>query len=257
MLPGPREVDRAGGFPATFSLLRCGTLPELLALRAFRLDNDRRDRRAHRNTTDRMNRISFVRSLLLGLTVLFAAACKGTIDKRVDADAPDEVGGAVLQSQDIRTMAQNMARDLAAAGILTSTADGKVVTFHIIGMENQSSDVINREIILSKLETELFKALGGKIRVLDRSAVGLDAVKREREAKRSGAVAGNAGKKGDVLGSDYVLYGVIRDRVQQSGKLKSAYYNVTFSLTDLETDQKVWQNDYETKFLSEKSVISR
>lgn len=198
----------------------------------------------------------FVSFLSLCLALL-AAACAGTIDRRVDPDSPDEVGGAVLQSQDIRTMAQNMARDLGTSGILTSTANNQTVTFHIIGMENQSSDVINREIILSKLETELFKALGSRITVLDRSSVGLDAVKREREAKRSGAVAGNAGKRGEVLGSDYVLYGVIRDRVQQSGTLKSAYYDVTFSLTDLETDRKVWQNDYEAKFLSEKSVISR
>jgi len=194
---------------------------------------------------------------ILSLGLLLLGACSATIDRRVDPDSPDEVGGAVLQSQDIRTMAQNMARDIGASGILTSTANNQTVTFHIIGMENQSSDVINREIVLSKLETELFKAFGNRIVVLDRSSVGLDAVKREREAKRTGAVTSNEGKRGDVLGSDYVLYGVIRDRVQQSGTLKSAYYAVTFTLTDLETDRKVWQNEYETKFLSEKSVITR
>jgi len=154
-------------------------------------------------------------------------------------------------------LAQRMARDLGATGILTSQTNGQTVTFHIIAMENQSSDVINRELILTKLETELFKALGGRIAVLDRSAVGLDAVKREREAKRAGAVRANPGQRSEVLGSDYVLYGVIRDRIQQGGKLKSAYYNVTFTLTDLESDRKVWQNDYETKFVSEKSVITR
>lgn len=196
------------------------------------------------------------RSVLLGLCLL-TAACAGTIDKRVDYDAPDEVGGAVLQSQDIRTMAQQMARDLGSTGILTSQTNGQTVTFHIIAMENQSSDVINKELILAKLETELFKALGGRIAVLDRSAVGLEAVKREREAKRAGAVRANPGQRSEVLGSDYVLYGVIRDRIQQGGKLKSAYYNVTFTLTDLESDRKVWQNDYETKFVSEKSVITR
>ena len=193
----------------------------------------------------------------LSLGLLLLGACAGTIDRRVDADSPDEVGGAVLQSQDIRTMAENMARDLGSAGILTSTADNQTVTFYVTGMENQSSDVINREIILSAMETALLKAHGRGIVVLDRSTVGLDAVKREREAKRSGAVTGNTGKRADVLGSDYVLYGVIRDRVQQSGKLKSAYYDVTFTLTDLESDRKIWQNSYATKFLSEKSVITR
>ena len=204
-----------------------------------------------------MHHHSFVRLPLLFAAVLFAASCKGTIDRRVDPDAPDAVGGAVLQSQDIRTMATNMARDLGSSGLLTSRSNDQTVTFHIVAMENQSSDVINKEIILSKLETELFKALGGKIAVLDRSAGGLEAVKAERAAKRAGAVAANEGQKADMLGSDYVLRGVIRDRIQQSGSLKSAYYNVTFMLTDLESGRKVWQNDYETKFESEKSVISR
>lgn len=192
---------------------------------------------------------------LFGLFLL--PACSSTIDRRVDPDSPDAVGGAALQSQDIRTMAKKMADDLRTTGILTSTANGQTVTFHITEMKNESSDVINRTIILAKLETELFQALGGRIRVLDRSAEGLEAVQKEREAKRAGAVAANEGKRGAVLGSDYVLKGVIRDRVQQSGRLKSAYYLVTFNLTDLETGQKVWQNDYETKFESEKSVITR
>jgi hypothetical protein len=97
----------------------------------------------------------------------------------------------------------------------------------------------------------------GKIRVLDRSSEGLAAVQKERDAKRSGAVAANDGKRGAVLGSDYVLKGLIQDRVQQSGKLKSAYYLVTFELTDLETGELKWTNSYETKFTSEKSVITR
>lgn len=192
---------------------------------------------------------------LLGLFLL--NACAGTIDQRKDPDAPDSVGGTGLQSQDIRTMAKKMADDIRASGVLTSKADGQTVTFHITELRNESSDVINRTIVLNKLRTELFKSLGQQIVVLDRSADGLAAVQKEREAKRAGAVSSNDGMKGNVLGSDYVLKGVIQDRVQQSGKLKTAYYLVTFELTDLETSRLVWTNDYETKFESEKSVITR
>ncbi len=194
---------------------------------------------------------------LLPVCFIALAACAGTIDRRVDSDAPDEVGGTGLQSQDIRTMADTMARDLGEAGILSSQADGKTVTFYIMAMENQSSDTINKEIIVSGIETALLKKYGPRIVVLDRSSAGLDAVRREREAKRAGSVTVNQGQRGEVMGADYVLYGVIRDRTQQSGSLKSAYYQVTFTLTDLETDRKMWQNDYQTKFLSEKSVINR
>jgi PBP1b-binding outer membrane lipoprotein LpoB len=191
------------------------------------------------------------------LAVLLSTGCGTPEDRRVDPDSPDEVGGAALQSQDIRTIADRMARDLGSTGILTSTAAGQTVTFHITEMKNESSDVINKSIILTKLRTDLFKELGGRVVVLDRSAEGLEAVMREREAKRSGAVAGNEGKRAAVLGSDYVLKGVIQDRVQQAGDAKSAYYLVTMELTDLETGRLVWTNDYEAKFLSEKSVITR
>lgn len=195
--------------------------------------------------------------LLCGLLGLFSAACSSTIDRRIDPDQPDAVGGAVLDSMDIRTMADRMARDIIARGILTSAPRGERISFYIIDMQNQSSDVINTNIIVNKIETELFKALDGKVQILDRSSVGLDAVKREREAKRSGAVTGKESMKGSVAGADYALTGVIQDRVKQSGRLKSAYYLVTFRLVDLETDEMRWKNDYDVKFESEKAVISR
>jgi hypothetical protein len=199
---------------------------------------------------------TFVQSCgLFGL--FFLASCASTIDRRVDPNAPDGVGGAVLQSQDIKTMADKMARDIQGSGVLTSAPPGSKIAFHITEMRNESADTLNKTLILTKLRTELFNGLGGKVQILDRSAEGLDAVKREREAKRSGAVTSKPGLKGDVLGSDYVLKGVIQDRVQQSGNHKSAYYVVTFELTNLETSELVWTGDYETKFESEKSVISR
>lgn len=194
---------------------------------------------------------------VVSLFALLLPACAGTIDRRIDPDTDDPVGGAALQSQDIRTMAVNMAREIQSYGVLTSAPQNERIRFHITEMRNESSDVINRSIILMKLRTELFQALGGRVDVLDRSAEGLEAVRAEREAKRSGAVAGNESRRGDVLGSDYVLKGVIQDRVQQSGRLKSAYYLVTFELTDLETGRLAWTNSYETKFESEKSVITR
>jgi PBP1b-binding outer membrane lipoprotein LpoB len=194
---------------------------------------------------------------LSALLLPFLAACSSTIDRRVDPDNPDTVGGAVLESQDIRTMADKMARDIIQTGVLASAPAGTRTTFHITEMRNESSDTLNRTMILMKLRTELFRGLGNRVDILDRSAEGLEAVRKEREAKRAGAVTANAGRTGDVLGSDYVLKGVIQDRVKQAGKLKSAYYLVTFELTDLETGRLVWTGDYEAKFESEKSVISR
>lgn len=191
------------------------------------------------------------------LTCLFLLAACGTVDRRIDPDAPDPVGGAVLQSQDIRTMADQMARDIMSYGVLQSADPNAPITFHITELRNDSSDVIDKEIVLTKLRTELFRGLGGRVAILDRSKEGLEAVRAERAAKRAGAVSANPDLQGNLLGSDYVLKGTIKERVQQSRDLKSVYYLVTFELTDLETSRLVWTNDYETKFESEKSVISR
>ena len=186
-----------------------------------------------------------------------ATACRGTIDRRIDPDEPDPVGGANLRSQDIVTMADEMARDIKAFGVLRNAPPGEQVTFFTAGLVNESSDPINSTIITTKLRTNLFKAFGGQVTILDRSPEALEAVKRERDAKRNGAVTSNESKQGNVFGADYVLKGRIQDRVLQSGKRKSAYYLVTFELTDLETSRLVWTGDYETKFDSEKSVIAR
>jgi hypothetical protein len=192
----------------------------------------------------------------VGLLLLFAA-CRSTIDTRVDPDAPDMVGGANLRSQDIRTMADQMARDIQASGVLLAAPAGERIAFHITSLANESSDPINTTMVLTKLRTELFRGLGGRVQVLDRSAEGLEEVRAAREAKRAGAVTSKESRRGEVVGSDYVLKGRIQDRVLQSGNLKSAYYLVTFELTDLETTELVWTGDYEAKFASEKSVIAR
>ena len=125
-------------------------------------------------------------------------------------------------------------------------------------MQNQSSDTINKEIILTPIRTQLFRALGrGQVMILDRSSATLEEVQSERAAKRSNAVTSNENMRGGLAGADYVLTGTIRDRVKQGSDIKSVYYQITFRITDLETSELVWTNDYEVKFESEKSVIVR
>lgn len=201
--------------------------------------------------------MEYIRVATAALALLFATGCKSTVDRRIDPDAPDPVGGGKLQSQDIRTMADQMARDIVAYGVLASHDPREPITFHITELRNDSSDVIDKEIVLTKLRTTLFKSLGSRVQILDRSKEGLAAVRAEREAKRNAAVTANPNQAGSVLGSDYVLKGTIKDRILQGGAHKSIYYLVTFELTDLETTRLAWTGDYETKFETEKSVISR
>ena len=197
--------------------------------------------------------MSYIKPSSLLLLIAFSAC--GTVDRRVDPDMPDEVGGAVLDSQDIRGMADKMKSSLLAEGILRSNDPTQRVTFYITELRNDSSDVIDKEIVLYKIRTSLHEALGRQVQILDRSKEGLEEIKRERAAKRSGAVTSKEQK--GLAGSDYVLKGVIKERVKQGSGLKSVYYMVVFELVDLETGELCWTRDYETKFESERSVITR
>lgn len=196
-----------------------------------------------------LNRLSVVCLLVLG------SACAGTRDTRVDPDAPDTVTGAGLQSQDIRTMANQMAADIKAYGVLAPSRDGERVSFFVTEMRNDSSEPIDREIILTKLRTELFRAFDRQVRILDRSPEATEITEAERRMKERGQVSGTNDRK--VAGSDFVLKGTIKSRDRQAGRLRSSYVVVTFELTDLVTQELVWTGDYEMKTESEKSVINR
>ncbi|MBL9077623.1 MAG: hypothetical protein JNL08_08975 [Planctomycetes bacterium] len=182
-------------------------------------------------------------------------ACAGTRDTRVAADAPDTVTGTGLQSQDIKTMAADMAAKIKASGVLAPARDGERASFFIYELRNDSSDTIDKEIILTKLRTNLFEAFGRQIKILDRSPQANDLVDAERRMKERGQVSGTNDRM--VAGSDFVLKGTIKSRDRQAGRLKSAYYLVTFELTDLVTGELCWTGDYEMKTESEKSVINR
>lgn len=192
---------------------------------------------------------------ILASTLLLFAACGGTRDTRVRADAPDTVTGTGLQSQDIRTMAVDMAAKIKASGVLAPGKEGERSSFFIYELRNDSSDAIDKEIILTKLRTNLFEAFGRQVKIIDRSPQASDLVDAERRMKDRGQVSGTNDRK--VAGSDFVLKGTIKSRDRQAGKLKSSYILVTFELTDLVTQELVWTGDYDMKTESEKSVINR
>jgi PBP1b-binding outer membrane lipoprotein LpoB len=195
------------------------------------------------------------RTASIGLLVLLATACAGTRDQRVRPDADDTVTGTGLQSQDIRTIAVNMAADIKATGVLAPARDGTRASFFIAPLVNESSDTINSSLIPTTIRTELFKAFGAQVRIIDRAPEANDLVDAERRMKDRGQVSGTNDRK--VSGSDYVLKGRIQSRDRQSGKLRSSFIVVTMEMTDLVSGDLVWTNDYQMKTESEKSVINR
>jgi PBP1b-binding outer membrane lipoprotein LpoB len=196
-----------------------------------------------------------IRSVTSAVLGLLLVACAGTRDTRVNPDAPDSVTGTGLQSQDIRTIAQQMASDIKATGVLAPGRDGERASFFIAPLVNESSDTINTALIPTTIRTEVARAFGRTVRIIDRAPEANDLVDAERRMKERGQVSGTNDRK--VAGSDFVLKGRMQSRDRQAGKLKSSFIVVTLEITDLVTSELVWTNDYQMKTESEKSVINR
>jgi PBP1b-binding outer membrane lipoprotein LpoB len=196
-----------------------------------------------------------IRSVTAAVLGLLLVACGGVRDTRVNPDAPDSVTGTGLQSQDIRTIAQQMASDIKATGVLAPGRDGERASFFIAPLVNESSDTINTALIPTTIRTEVARAFGRTVRIIDRAPEANDLVDAERRMKERGQVSGTNDRK--VAGSDFVLKGRMQSRDRQAGKLKSSFIVVTLEITDLVTSELVWTNDYQMKTESEKSVINR
>jgi penicillin-binding protein activator len=152
-------------------------------------------------------------------------------------------------------MAVSMAADLKSKGVLAPSRDGVRTSFFIGEIENESSDRINKRLILTKIRTQIKRAMGNDVMVLDRSPTANELVDAERRMKDRQQVSGENTRK--IAGSDFVLKGVMMSRDRQAGSLRSSFINVTFELTDLGTGEMVWTDEYEMKTESEKSVINR
>jgi len=198
--------------------------------------------------------MNYTKTALVALLGLLAS-CSSTIDRRIDPDSPDAVGGAGIDSMDFNVMADRMTASIVAQGIFQSVPASQRKSLYIIKMRNDSSQPGLGDKVITMVRTRLFRALSGNVKILDRSSESAEAVERERAAKRSGAVTTNPDLQGDVAGADYILKGTIKDQTKSDGSLRSKFFLVTFELTNLETQELAWTDEYQVKFESEKSVI--
>ena len=197
---------------------------------------------------------NLVTLLLLSLCAL---ACS-TPTKRVDPDKDDDIGGTGIDSADVRTMADSMARSLLNTPALFANGTPRVV---IKDVANNTRFQIDRSLLVRKLRTQLQQNAQGKIIFLSRED--MDSVLAEREAKRSGAVgvttdpATGEPKLGTVAGTDFFLTGTISGISKTSGKDASDYITASFRLVNAETTELVWENDYDVKKTGASGIIYR
>jgi len=211
-------------------------------------------------------RSSFFRFLAIAGAVALIAGCStirgvknapGTPTTYQDTSSPGLIRGTGIESQDIQSMVDKMVRHMLANPVLAGAANPPRVIVDATYFENQSSQRLNKNILIDQLATQLQIAANGRILFIDRENA--DMVAKERSLKREGVTdTGTTGLTEAVAGADYRLNGRITSLDARTGDgVMERYMNITFRMTDLENGVVVWTNRYDFKKAGQDDIIYR
>lgn len=180
--------------------------------------------------------------------VLGAAACGGKSSTRVDPSQDDNLGGTMIDSSDVIASTDKAVDDLSRV-LLASTRTEITVAPSTI--KNESGQPINTAILTDRMIDKLVAATAPRVRYLAREQ--LDAVVKEREAKREGVFSKTEEKQ--LLGADFLLTGRITSLSKRSEGDRADYFQLSFRLVDAESSAIIWSKGYEFKKVGDAGVI--
>lgn len=195
-------------------------------------------------------------SLSLGCSTLDDSRGRSTMYE--DVNSPSSVAGVGVESQDIVSMTDRMMRDMLSNPALSGRKKAPYVIIDGEYFENESSSIINKNLITERLMVNLNRAANGRMVFVERSAA--EMVEKERKLKRQKIVSkGTMGNTATTAGADFRLTGKIMSLdAMNSGKgTQSRYHQITFKMIDMESGVAVWTGIYEFKKAAQDDIIYR
>lgn len=176
----------------------------------------------------------------------------------VTADTPGRVQGVGMESQDIISMSDKMARDLLAQPNLVSRPTPPRIIIDSEYFRNEGTSRVNKNLITDRLRVDLNRAAQGRLLFVGREFV--NAVEAERRLKREGVTdQGTVRSTQATAGVDFRLTGRIAtsDAVDPKTGMTQRWTQITFELLDLEYGTIVWSNIYDYAKASQDDIIYR
>jgi PBP1b-binding outer membrane lipoprotein LpoB len=184
------------------------------------------------------------------LAVVLAFGCSQE-SAYVNPDEPDALGGTGIDSQDVRTVAQEMSRDLIGSSALANAQVKPIIC--LLPTKNETRFRVDTDIITQQMRDSLIQFAGDKATFVDRER--LEAIRAERAAKRAGEVSSSGEKM--LSGADYYLTGTLKSISKSAGGKVSDYIYYSFELVDMESSNIVWAKGYDVKKVGERGVLYR
>jgi penicillin-binding protein activator len=185
-------------------------------------------------------------------TAAFLAGCASSGVKnpsgvgvtRMNADEQGFVAGTGVESQDLVSVTDKMARSILEIPQISSAATPPTVVLEPV--DNQTRFPINKDIFLTRIRAQLNSKARGKVVFLARNQMA--ALEKERNLKREGQVTSSSDPAvQEFKGADYFLTGSLQGMSTRNDKGTSDYILYDFHLVSARTSAIVWEDSAEIK----------
>lgn len=204
---------------------------------------------------------------LVAASAIFLTGCVATTNvenspgratKYMDTQAVTDTEHVGIEAQDIVQMCDTMMRSMMSEPVLANAIRPPHVLIDSQGFINESSDVINLNLITSRLKTGLRKAARGRMRFVGRHATAL--IEKEKKLKARGVVGqGTTAYSKTTLGLDYRLTGRITSLTNVSNRtgLVDQLTQIEFAMIDMQTGEEVWNDLFDFRKAAANDSIYR
>ena len=160
------------------------------------------------------------------------------------ADERGFVAGTGIESQDIVTVADKMARAITSVPEIANAKSVPRVV--LLPVKNETRFPINKDIFNQEIMSLLNERSNGKVRFLARER--MSELERERELKVSGQLTSSTDPTvNQFKGADFMLTGKLMGVTTRTSSGTSDYVLYTFELIDPNTSDIIWQGRHNIK----------
>ncbi len=196
-------------------------------------------------------RVACSLGVLLGLTMLGAAACGGPNQnvKRLGTDTQTDLSGN-WNDTDARLTSEALIKQCFGGAWLTKFKDeeGRPPVVRVRKIVNKSDEHIDQQVFVKNIERAMVNS--GEVDVVAQAGSEMAAVADEQDYGASGRVSDESAPSiGNEAGADFVLVGRLASILDQVEGERVKFYKVTFELINASTGKKVWIGDHEIKKL--------
>lgn len=181
-----------------------------------------------------------IMSCLLLLGIIALSGCGPTTQvTRIDSNTTVDLSGR-WNDTDSRMVAETMIDDcLGHVWIIKhmAMADAKIPVVIVGGIRNKSNEHIATQTFISDIERAFINS--GKVRpVASKSERG--EIREERADQSEHAAIETIKRMGRELGADYMMTGEINTIEDREGGRQIVFYQTDLTLTNIESNEKIW-----------------